>query len=289
MSMLDGWQLDLMAFSSNSVIRLDRMSPNVDAGVPFIEVRDVSKTFFSRRSGSVPALSSTTLSIAEKEFVCIVGPSGGGKSTLLNIVAGFLDPTSGEVVIGGKRVTRPSSSRVMVFQEFALFPWLTVEDNVGFGLDVADVSNRDRASVVAEHLALVRLSRFAKSYPSELSGGMKQRVALARALAVDPEVLLMDEPFGALDAYTRGNLQGELLRIWEQQRKTVLFVTHSIEDAVYLADKVIVMAGRPGSVRAIIDVKAARPRDESDPEVIALRAQIRELVLNASEDDQGIE
>ncbi len=265
------------------------MSPNVDVKAPFIEVRDVSKTFFSRRSGSVEALSKTTLSVSEKEFVCIVGPSGGGKSTLLNIVAGFLGPTTGEVVIGENRVTRPSSSRVMVFQEFALFPWLTVEDNVGFGLDVAGISSKDRATIVAEHLALVRLSRFAKSYPSELSGGMKQRVALARALAVDPEVLLMDEPFGALDAYTRNNLQRELLRIWEQQRKTVLFVTHSIEEAVYLADKVVVMAGRPGSVRAIIDIKAARPRDESDPEVIALRAQIRKLVLDASEDEQSIE
>jgi NitT/TauT family transport system ATP-binding protein len=173
----------------------------------------------------------------------------------------------------------------MVFQEFALFPWLSVEDNIGFGLDALRTPAKERDEIVANYLKLVRLTKFAKSYPSELSGGMKQRVALARALAVNPEALLMDEPFGALDAYTRNNLQRELLRIWEQQRKTVLFVTHSIEEAVYLADKVIVMAGRPGSVRAVIDIKAARPRDEADPEVIAMRSQIRELVLSASEDE----
>ncbi len=207
---------------------------------------------------------------------------------MLNIVAGFLQPTTGEVLVGGNQVTRPRASRVMVFQEFALFPWLSVEDNVGFGLDVLGTPRKERDEVVANYLRLVRLTKFAKSYPSELSGGMKQRVAIARALAVHPEALLMDEPFGALDAYTRNNLQRELLRIWEQQRKTVLFVTHSIEEAVYLADKVIVMAGRPGSVRAIIDIKAARPRDESDPEVIAMRSQIRDLVLSASEDEDDM-
>ncbi len=265
----------------------DRAVPNPSFPKPFIDVRGVSKTFFTKRGGAIEALSQTSLAIAEKEFVCIVGPSGGGKSTLLNIVAGFLKPTTGEVLVSGRRVDRPSAGRVMVFQEFALFPWLTVEDNIGFGLAVSENAStrKERDDIVAEHLALVRLTKFAKSYPSELSGGMKQRVALARALAVNPEALLMDEPFGALDAYTRNNLQRELLRIWEQQRKTVLFVTHSIEEAVYLADKVIVMAGRPGSVRAIIDIKADRPRDESDPEVVAMRAHIRELVLSASEDE----
>ena len=252
---------------------------------PFIEIRDVSKTFYPRSGIPVEALARTTLDIAEKEFACIVGPSGGGKSTLLNIVAGFISPSSGEVVVGGNQVTRPRASRVMVFQEFALFPWLSVEDNIGFGLDVLGTSRRERDEIVANHIKKVRLTKFAKSYPSELSGGMKQRVALARALAVNPEALLMDEPFGALDAYTRNKMQYELLRIWDQQRKTVMFVTHSIEEAVFLGDKVIVMAGRPGTVRAVINIKASRPRDEADPEVIALRAQIREFVLDASEDD----
>jgi NitT/TauT family transport system ATP-binding protein len=274
-----------MSASSNSIVSLPRAAPVQAASPPFVNIKGVSKIFFPRRGEPVEALSSTTLGVAEKEFACIVGPSGGGKSTLLNIVAGFVQPTTGEVLVGGSLVTRPRASRVMVFQEFALFPWLSVEDNIGFGLDVLGVSTKERNEIVANHLRLVRLTKSAKSYPSELSGGMKQRVALARALAVNPEALLMDEPFGALDAYTRNKLQGELLRIWEQQRKTVLFVTHSIEEAVYLADKVIVMAGRPGSVRAIVEIKAARPRSEADPEVIAMRAHIRELVLSASEDD----
>jgi ABC-type nitrate/sulfonate/bicarbonate transport system ATPase subunit len=251
---------------------------------PFVEIHEVSKTFFPRRGVPVEALSSTTLDIAENEFACIVGPSGGGKSTLLNIVAGFIHPTTGEVRVSGNKVTRPRASRVMVFQEFALFPWLSVADNIGFGLDVLGTPRRERNAIVADHLKTVRLTKFASAYPAELSGGMKQRVAIARALAVNPEALLMDEPFGALDAYTRGSMQRELLRIWEQQRKTVLFVTHSIEEAVFLGDKVIVMAGRPGSVRAVIDIKAARPRDDADPEVIALRSQIRALVLDASDD-----
>ncbi len=274
-----------MSHSSSSIISLAQAAPTPARSKPFIDIKDVSKIFFPRRGAPVEALSSTTLGIAEKEFACIVGPSGGGKSTLLNIVAGFLTPTTGEVLVGGNQVTRPRASRVMVFQEFALFPWLSVEDNIGFGLDALGIPRKERDEVVNDYLRLVRLTKFAKSYPSELSGGMKQRVALARALAVNPEALLMDEPFGALDAYTRNNMQRELLRIWEQQRKTVLFVTHSIEEAVYLADKVIVMAGRPGSVRAVSDIKAARPRHEADPEVIAMRTHIRELVLDASEDD----
>ena len=251
---------------------------------PFVEIREVSKTFFPRTGGPVEALASTTLDIAENEFACIVGPSGGGKSTLLNIVAGFILPTSGVVYVGGHQVSWPRASRVMVFQEFALFPWLSVSDNIGFGLDVLGTPRRERDEIVARYLKTVRLTKFAGSYPAELSGGMKQRVAIARALAVDPEALLMDEPFGALDAYTRGSMQRELLRIWEQQRKTVLFVTHSIEEAVFLGDKVIVMAGRPGTVRAVIDVNAARPRDDSDPQVIALRSQIWDLVLDAADE-----
>lgn len=264
------------------------MTRKRDVPPAFLEINDVSKTFYPLRGEPVEALASTFINIAENEFACIVGPSGGGKSTLLNIVAGFIEPTTGYVRVDTETVADPTIRRVMVFQEFALFPWLSVADNIGFGLDVQGVPKRKRKEIVDKYLEMVRLTKFAKSYPSELSGGMKQRVAIARALAVDPEVLLMDEPFGSLDAYTRRNMQGELLRIWEQQRKTVLFVTHSIEEAVFLGDTVIVMAGRPGAVRAVIKVEAARPRDDADPEVIALRTQIRNLVLDASEEDQEI-
>ncbi|MBV9066943.1 MAG: ABC transporter ATP-binding protein [Methylobacteriaceae bacterium] len=252
---------------------------------PFVEITELTKTFFPRRGRPVEALASTTLEIGENEFACVVGPSGGGKSTLLNIVAGFISATSGQVLVGGKAVDRPRASRAMVFQEFALFPWLSVADNIGFGLDALNTPRQQRDEIVSGYLKTIRLAKFSNSFPAELSGGMKQRVAIARALAVDPEVLLMDEPFGALDAYTRGNMQRELLRIWEHQRKTVIFVTHSIEEAVYLADKVIVMAGRPGKVRAVIEIDAARPRDDADPKVIALRQQLRDLVLDASEDN----
>ena len=251
----------------------------------FLEINNVSKTFFPPRGEPIEALASTFLSIAENEFACIVGPSGGGKSTLLNIVAGFVEPTAGFVRVGKEMVEHPTIRRVMVFQEFALFPWLSVADNIGFGLDVRGAPTEKRNEIVGRYLEMVRLTKFAKSYPAELSGGMKQRVAIARALAVDPEVLLMDEPFGALDAYTRRNMQGELLHIWEQQRKTVLFVTHSIEEAVFLGDTVIVMAGRPGAVRAVVKVKAPRPRDDANPDVIALRSHIRSLVLDASEEE----
>lgn len=259
-----------------------------DATPAFLEIKGVSKTFYPLRGAPVSALASTSLSINANEFACIVGPSGGGKSTLLNIVAGFIEPTTGEVHIGSDTVVEPSIKRMMVFQEFALFPWLSVADNIGFGLDVQGVGRNKRKDIVDKYLDMVKLKKFANGYPSELSGGMKQRVAIARALAVDPEILLMDEPFGALDAYTRRNMQGELLQIWERQRKTVLFVTHSIEEAVFLGDKVIVMAGRPGMVRAVIQINAARPRKDSDPEVIELRSQIRELVLNASSEDDEV-
>lgn len=253
------------------------------AAPAFLEMRDISKTFYPARGEPVQALDSTSLDVGKNEFACIVGPSGGGKSTLLNIVAGFIEPTTGYVRVGDELVAEPTIRRVMVFQEFALFPWLSVAENIGFGLDELKVAKARRQEIVDMYLDMVKLKKFANSYPSELSGGMKQRVAIARALAVDPEMLLMDEPFGALDAYTRRNMQAELLRIWEQQRKTVLFVTHSIEEAVFLADTVIVMAGRPGTVRATIKIKVARPRHDADPEIIALRSKIHNLVLDASE------
>jgi NitT/TauT family transport system ATP-binding protein len=250
--------------------------------VSFIVADNISKTFVAKNRKRVPAIANASLLIERNEFVCIVGPSGGGKSTLLNIVAGFEQPTRGTVRVDGKAVEGPHPSRTMVFQEFALFPWMSVRGNISFGLEMKGVDKAARQERVGYYLELVGLTRFAESYPSELSGGMKQRVAIARALAVQPEVLLMDEPFGALDAYTREIMQEELLRIWEREPKTVLFVTHSVEEAVTLADTVIVMAGRPGTVRNVIRVNLPRPRRNTDPRFVELKGRIQTDVRAAS-------
>lgn len=248
----------------------------------FIVADNVSKTFITKNRQKVPAIANASLLIERNEFVCIVGPSGGGKSTLLNIVAGFERPTRGTVLVDGKSVDGPHPSRTMVFQEFALFPWLSVRGNIAFGLEMKGVEKAARRERVDHYLELVGLARFADSYPSELSGGMKQRVAIARALAVQPEMLLMDEPFGALDAYTREIMQEELLRIWEQERKTVLFVTHSVEEAVILSDTIVVMAGRPGTVRSVIKVNLPRPRKNTDPRFVEIKGRIQTDVRAAS-------
>ena len=251
----------------------------------FIVADHISKTFITKNRLKVPAIAEASLHIQKNEFVCIVGPSGGGKSTLLNIVAGFERPTSGQVSVGGHVVGAPHPSRSMVFQEFALFPWLSVRGNISFGLEMKGMAKEERRGRVDHYLELVGLQRFAESYPSELSGGMKQRVAIARALAVQPEVLLMDEPFGALDAYTREVMQEELLRIWQQERKTVLFVTHSVEEAVMLADTVVVMAGRPGTVRNVVKVDLPRPRKNTDQRFVELKGRIQNDVRAAASTD----
>lgn len=248
----------------------------------FIVADNVSKNFITRSRKEVRAIANASLSVERNEFVCIVGPSGGGKSTLLNIVAGFEGTTSGHLLVDGKSVDGPHPSRTMVFQEFALFPWLSVRDNIGFGLEMKGVSKVERRDQVDHYLELVGLGRFADSYPSELSGGMKQRVAIARALAVQPEMLLMDEPFGALDAYTREIMQEELLRIWQKEPKTVLFVTHSVEEAVTLSDTIVVMAGRPGTVRNVVKVNLPRPRRNTDPAFVELKGRIQADVRAAS-------
>ncbi|MFZ5511231.1 MAG: ABC transporter ATP-binding protein [Pseudomonadota bacterium] len=248
----------------------------------FIVVENLSKTFITKQKKKVPAIANACLSIERNEFVCIVGPSGGGKSTLLNIVAGFEKPTRGRVLVNGKAVDGPHPSRTMVFQEFALFPWLSVRDNIAFGLEMKGVDKRTRLQQADRYLELVGLGRFAESYPSELSGGMKQRVAIARALAVQPEMLLMDEPFGALDAYTREIMQEELLSIWQKERKTVLFVTHSVEEAVTLSDTIVVMAGRPGTVRNVVRVDLPRPRQNTDPRFVELKGRVQSDVRAAS-------
>lgn len=252
----------------------------------FVVVSDLSKTFISKNQMVIPALTNVSLEMERNEFLCIVGPSGGGKSTLLNIMAGFERPSQGKVLVGGHEVKGPSPSRAMVFQEFALFPWFTVRENIAFGLEMQGMSKPERDEVVSHYLDLVGLRRFANNFPIELSGGMKQRVAIARALAVNPEMLLMDEPFGGLDSHTRGFMQQELLRIWEKERKTVAFVTHSIDEAITLADSVAVIAGRPGTVRSLTKVSLSRPREEADPEFVKLKVEVRSQIQAASLNDE---
>ncbi len=223
----------------------------------------------SMRFGAMDVLQDVTISVEEGEFLCIVGPSGCGKSTLLNIAGGFLSPVMGTVTIDGDPVTGPDRRRIFVFQERGVFPWLTVEGNIGFGL--FDLPDEERQRRVAQYVHLVGLEGFEKAYPRELSGGMKQRVEVARALAVNPDVLFLDEPFGALDSITRLQMRSELLRIWRAARKTVLFVTHDIDESVQLADRVVVMSARPGRIRRVVEIDIAHPRDLSSRRYIELR------------------
>jgi NitT/TauT family transport system ATP-binding protein len=243
-----------------------------------IEIRNVSLVY-DTPSGLVQAVDAASLRIAASEFLCIVGPSGCGKSTLLNIIAGFLAPTSGEIRIGGRAVTGHGMDRGVVFQDFAqLFPWRTALGNVAFGLEMKGVGKEARENIALEHLALVRLEKFAHSYPHHLSGGMQQRVAIARALAYNPSVLLMDEPFAALDAQTRDLLHDELERIWSETGRTIIFVTHNVREAVRLGDRVVLLTFRPGRVKSEFPVDLPRPRSLEDPQVaLAARAVLDEL------------
>ena len=234
-----------------------------DAETPRVRVDTVGKQFDGAQ-GPVQALSDVAFDVSAGEFVCIVGPSGCGKTTLFRIIAGLETPTSGEVRLDGTPVEGPGPDLGLVFQEYHLFPWRTVAGNVGFGPEQAGVPAEERDRRVRELLDLVGLSGTAESYPGDLSGGMKQRVALARALALDPGLLLMDEPFGAVDAQTKKMLQDELLDIWRETGKTILFVTHDVEEAVKLADRIVVMAKEPGRIRAVVDVDLSRPRARTD-------------------------
>jgi NitT/TauT family transport system ATP-binding protein len=229
---------------------------------------------FTRDGKSTPVLNDVNLDVANGEFLCIVGPSGCGKSTLLSAFGGFLAPTSGEVRIDGEAVRGPDPRRIFVFQERGLFPWLTVEGNIEFGL--FKLPKAERAVRVAHYIKMVGLDGFEKAYPAELSGGMKQRLEVARALAVKPDMLLLDEPFGALDSITRLIMRGELLRIWREERNTVIFVTHDIDEAVQLADRVAVMSGRPANIQKIVNIDIAHPRDISSPRYLQLRNGILE-------------
>jgi NitT/TauT family transport system ATP-binding protein len=227
---------------------------------------------FANEGQPIHVLRDIDLALVEGEFVCILGPSGCGKSTLLNVVGGFLAPTSGSVLIDGEPVAGPDPRRIFVFQERGLFPWLTTEENIGFGLD--RLERGERRARIERYVELVGLAGFERAFPHELSGGMKQRVEVARALAMNPDMLYLDEPFGALDSITRLTLRKELLRIWEAERKTILFVTHDIEESVQLADRIVVLSQRPAVVRRIVQMDLPHPRDLSSRRYLELRDSI---------------
>ncbi len=235
-----------------------------------------------KKTTEFEAIKQLDLTVKQGEFLAIVGPSGCGKSTFLDMIAGLAKPSSGEIFMDGKLIKGPALDRGIVMQGYALFPWRTVRKNVEFGLEIKKVPKQDRGQISQKYIEMVGLKNFADRYPHELSGGMKQRVAIARALAYDPEVLLMDEPFAAVDAQTRETLQEELLRIWEQTKKTIVFVTHGIDEAVFLADRVAVMSSHPGTIKEIVTINLPRPRDgiRSSADFGWIRHKIWELLQN---------
>jgi ABC-type nitrate/sulfonate/bicarbonate transport system ATPase subunit len=248
--------------------------PPAYAGRLAVTVRDLWMTFPGARSGEdVHVLENINLEVAAGQFVCIVGPSGCGKTTLLNIVGGFLTGTRGEVLVQGEPVHGPDPRRIFIFQEGGVFPWLTVHDNIGFG-----VNSAERERIIQHYVAMVGLTGFEKAYPRELSGGMRQRVEIARALAVNSEIIYMDEPFGALDYFTRFKMRADLVRIWEKERKTILFVTHDIEEAIQLADHVVVFSRRPATIQKIVSVDIPRPRDITATAYVQMRDAILGLM-----------
>ncbi|MEM0448471.1 MAG: ABC transporter ATP-binding protein [Methanomassiliicoccales archaeon] len=238
-----------------------------------LSIKNLRKSF-PKKDGETLAIENFNLDVKEGEFICVLGPSGCGKTTLLRIIAGLETPTSGEILLNGKPIKGPGSDRGMVFQEFALFPWRTVRKNVEFGLEIKKVPAEKRREISQKYIDLVGLKGFENYHPNQLSGGMKQRVGIARALANEPMLLLMDEPFGALDAQTRNLMQKELLRIWKETRKTVLFITHSVDEACFLADRIVVMTSRPGTIKEIFEVSWERPRDRASVEFANLRKKI---------------
>jgi NitT/TauT family transport system ATP-binding protein len=227
---------------------------------------------FDNDGKSFPVLEDINLDVSDGEFICLVGPSGCGKSTLLNLMGGFLAPTSGSITIDGQPVQGPDPRRILVFQERGVFPWLTVEGNIGFGLSGLPRAERDQR--IAHYVQMMRLQGFEHTYPADLSGGMKQRLQVARALAVNPDILYLDEPFGALDSVTRLIMRGELLRIWETERRTIIFVTHDIDEAVQLADRVVVLSSRPAKIEDILTIDIAHPRNISSPRYLELRDEL---------------
>ena len=258
-----------------------------------VHIQRVSKIFpgHSAKDAPVLALDDVSFEIADREFCSIIGHSGCGKTTLLNMLAGFEKPTAGAISVDGKAVGRPTWTRAMVFQDYALFPWLTVEQNISFGLEMKKIPLDERKALIARQVRLVGLEGFEKRYPHQLSGGMKQRVSIARALSVDPEVLLMDEPFAALDAQNRALMQQEMGRLLAQadaaSRKTMVLVTHSIEEAILLSDRIVVLSSRPGRVKENMTVDLPRPRNEDDARFIALRHRLRDLINEEMPADTG--
>jgi len=238
-----------------------------------LEIRDVTKTF-KTEEGELMALDRFNVGVKPSEFLCIIGPSGCGKSTLLRLIAGLDEPSSGAIILDGKELKGPSPDRGMVFQEYSLFPWRTVLKNVTFGLELQKMEKQERYRIAKEYIELVGLKGFENMYPYELSGGMKQRVAIARAIAPEPSILLMDEPFGSVDAQTRNVLQEELLEIWQRTKKTILFVTHSVDEAVYLADRVAVMTARPGNLIKCASIDIPRPRKRTSVEANEFREKL---------------
>jgi NitT/TauT family transport system ATP-binding protein len=245
----------------------------MDGNEVVIKMQDLCKVF-TKDKLKVEAVNDFDLEVKAGEFVCLLGPSGCGKTTVLRLVAGLESKTGGMLSLNGTSITAPGPNRGMVFQEFALFPWRTVRRNIEFGLEVKGIPESKRREISDRYIDLVGLKGFENTHPGELSGGMKQRVGIARALANEPAVLMMDEPFGSLDAQTRNLMQKELLRIWSATGKTILFVTHSVDEAVYLADRIVVMTARPGRVKKIITVGLARPRDRTSREFIAIRGEV---------------
>ncbi|WP_432736706.1 ABC transporter ATP-binding protein [Maridesulfovibrio sp. FT414] len=233
---------------------------------PVINIERLSKEFLTRNGTTFVAVDGVSLEVPHNSFTCIVGPSGCGKSTILRIAAGLEKSSSGNVQYKGTPITGPTAQVGMVFQEYSLFPWLNVLDNVASGLEFAGVDKKNRYAEAEKYIRMINMTDFRHAYPHELSGGMRQRVAIARALANNPDVLLMDEPFGALDAHTRILLQKELLKVWEMTRKTIILVTHSVDEAIYLADRIVIMSSRPGRIRRVLDVDMERPRSRSVPQ-----------------------
>lgn len=249
----------------------------------FIKINNLTKIFETEEKITV-ALQNLNLEIYENEFICILGPSGCGKTTLLRIIAGLEKVSEGKIFLNGEEIKDTSAERGFVFQEFALFPWRSVRKNIEFGLEIRKIPKQERSKISQHYINLVGLKGFENSYPAELSGGMKQRVGIARALANSPKVLLMDEPFGSLDAQTRNQMQKELLRIWEKEKKTVIFITHSVDESVYLADRIAVMSARPGKIVKIFDVNIKRLRDRTAKEFIEIRGKVLEELERVREE-----
>lgn len=253
------------------------MDNKTDWDKVWVKISHATKQFKTKKC-IVTALEDVNLEIRDGEFVCLLGPSGCGKTTLLRMIGGLDVPTSGTVEIDGEVVDKPSPMMTMVFQEYSLYPWRTIAENVGFGLEMMKVSKDKRDELVKKHLELVGLQKFGNNYPYELSGGMRQRAAVARALASEPAVMLMDEPFGALDAQTRSKMQRELLEIWDKTKRTILFVTHSVDEAVFLADKIVILTPRPGKIHQIYENTLPRPRDKASIEFASLRKSILQII-----------